>query len=707
MSDSIDFTKTLLTDMYGENCFSDSVMRERLPAKLYKELKAVQRGDHPLTLQTAEVVAGAMKDWAISKGASHFTHWFQPLTGLTAEKHDAFISPCADGSILLEFSGKELIQGEPDASSFPNGGLRATFEARGYTAWDTSSPAVIKDLRGVKTLAIPTAFVSYTGDALDKKVPLLRSMAAINREALRVLRAFGNTTCNQVYTNVGPEQEYFLIDETFYDKRPDLRLCGRTVFGTMSAKGQEMDDHYFGTIKERVAVFMKELNCELWKLGISAKTQHKEVAPNQFEIATVYNTANISVDTNQLLMEVIQNVAQHHGMVALLHEKPFAGVNGSGKHNNWSIATDDGQNLLTPGDSPEENAQFLLFLTSVIKAVDKHALLLRLSAATSGNDHRLGANEAPPAVISMFLGEKLTEILDCITENRPLVKRDGRLVEIGATTIPSFPMDDTDRNRTSPFAFTGNKFEFRMVGSSQSLAGPNTMLNVAVADVLSEVADRLEAASDTMEEVKAIVREFYQQHKRVVFNGNGYSDTWLGEAEKRGLMNLGNTVEALSHLNDPAHVEIFGKHKVFSPAELHSRQEIYLETYSKQIAIEAGVMVEMAERMVVPAVNRYLMELLASLDMQKKLGLKPVRLAESATRISQKLDDTLEEIRQLEGIAAKASECGSDSLVQARCYREDVVPAMKLLREHVDALEAMTDKAFWPYPSYEDMLFRL
>ena len=707
MTDCIDFTSTPLTEVYGEHCFNDAVMRQRLPANVYAELQSVQRGTTTLSPQAAEVVANAMKDWAIEKGATHFTHWFQPLTGLTAEKHDAFISPRSDGSILLEFSGKELIQGEPDASSFPNGGLRATFEARGYTAWDTSSPAVVKDLRGVRTLAIPTAFVSYTGDALDKKVPLLRSMAAINREALRVLRVLGNTTCTRVQTNVGPEQEYFLVDEAFYDKRPDLRLCGRTVFGTMSAKGQEMDDHYFGTIKERIAIFMKELNSELWKLGISAKTQHKEVAPNQFEIATVYTTANIATDTNQLLMEVLQNVAKRHGMVALLHEKPFAGVNGSGKHNNWSISTDDGQNLLSPGESPEENAQFLLFLTSVIKAVDVHAIMLRIAAATSGNDHRLGANEAPPAIISMFLGEKLTEILDCITEDRPLVKRNGTSMEIGVTTIPSFPKDDTDRNRTSPFAFTGNKFEFRMVGSSQSLAGPNTMLNVAVAEVLSEVADRLESCTDTREEVKKIIREFYQEHKRVVFNGNGYASEWLGEATRRGLPNLSDTVEALSHLHDPQHVKIFAKHKVFSQAELHSRQEIYLETYAKQIAIEAGVMIEMAGKMVYPAVNRYLGHLLSTLELQKTMGKEPKRQSMLAMALSDKLEQLLEHIELLSDLTKKASRMGSESLPQASFYRSHVVPAMGKLRSAVDSLEELTDKACWPYPSYEDMLFRL
>ena len=707
MSGCIDYTKTSLMEVYGENCFSDAVMQERLPAKVYQELKAVQSGDKCLSAQVAEVVANAMKDWAIERGATHFTHWFQPLTGLTAEKHDSFISPKPDGSVLLEFSGKELIQGEPDASSFPNGGLRATFEARGYTAWDTSSPAVVKDLKGVKTLAIPTAFISYTGEALDKKVPLLRSMSALNRQAMRVLRALGNTTCSRIITNVGPEQEYFLIDADFYDKRPDLRLCGRTVFGTMSAKGQEMDDHYFGAIKERVGVFMKELNYELWRLGISAKTQHNEVAPNQFEIATVYESANISTDTNQLLMEVIKNVAQHHGMVALLHEKPFAGVNGSGKHNNWSIDTDDGQSLLRPGASPGENIQFLLFLTSVIKAVDTYGTLLRLSTATSGNDHRLGANEAPPAVISLYLGTALTDILDCIAEDRPLVKRDGKLVELGLTTIPTFPLDDTDRNRTSPFAFTGNKFEFRMVGSSQSLAGPNTMLDVAVAEVLDEVATRLENAEDTMEEVKSIIKEFYTTHKRIIFNGNGCASNWLETAKERGLPNLSHTVEALEHLDDPEYIALFEKHKVFSAAELHSRKDIYLENYSGQLRIESALMVEMAKQMAIPAANRYLKDLLSSLEAQIRFGLVPTVQQTFAKQLFNHIEASLEIVTELEASLSTVAKMDGSSLDEARFYHDSVVPIMERLRAHVDELERMTEKSYWPYPSYADMLFRL
>jgi len=707
MSECIDFTKKSLTEVYGENCFSDVIMQERLPAKVYKELKSVQDGERSLSPEVAEVVANAMKDWALEKGATHYTHWFQPLTGLTAEKHDSFINPCYDGTVLLEFSGKELIQGEPDASSFPNGGLRATFEARGYTAWDTTSPAVIKENLGVKTLTIPTAFISYTGEALDKKVPLLRSMEAINRQALRVLKAIGNTTTSRIITNVGPEQEYFLVDEEFYDQRPDLRLTGRTVFGTMSAKGQEMDDHYFGAIKERVAVFMKELNYDLWRLGISAKTQHNEVAPNQFEIATIYDTANRSTDTNQLLMETIKNVANRHGLVALLHEKPFAGVNGSGKHNNWSIGTDDGHNLLQPGDSPEDNAQFLLFLTSVIKAVDMYAPLLRLSAANAGNDHRLGANEAPPAIISMFLGDQLTEILDCIADERELKKRDGKLVEVGVTTIPRFPMDTTDRNRTSPFAFTGNKFEFRMVGSLQSLAGPNTMINTVVAEILSEVADRLERSENVMKETAAIIKEFYSRHRRIVFNGNGYAPEWVAEALSRGLPNLTSTVSALAKMTDPEYVKIFEKHGVFSQAEIESREEIYLETYSKQINIEAGIMAEMAKRLIVPASTRYLQEVLDSVRSQTALGLDPAAQKALAQKLSMHVNSTLTAADTLEDEMAAALAIEDDTLKQAKAYRNAVIPAMAALRTHGDMLEKMTDKAYWPFPSYEDMLFRL
>jgi glutamine synthetase len=707
MAKHIDFLKKPLTEIYGENCFSDAVMKERLPADVYAELKLVQAGKTNLTKDIAEIVANSMKDWAIDKGATHYTHWFQPLTGLTAEKHDSFISPNADGTVLLEFSGKELIQGEPDASSFPNGGLRATFEARGYTAWDTTSPAFIKDQGGVKTLTIPTAFISYTGEALDKKVPLLRSMEAVNKSSVRLLRALGNTTTTRVTSTVGPEQEYFLVDEALFQKRPDLLLTGRTVFGTMSAKGQELDDHYFGAIKERVGIFMQELNYELWRLGISAKTQHNEVAPNQFELASIFSTSNLSTDSNQLVMETLKAVANRHGMVALLHEKPFAGVNGSGKHNNWSLSTDDGQNLLQPGDSPEDNAQFLLFLTAVVTAVDRFSPYLRLSAANSGNDHRLGANEAPPAIISIFLGDQLTEILDALADDAVYKKRDGQVLEVGVTTLPTFPRDMTDRNRTSPFAFTGNKFEFRMVGSSQSLAGPNVMINTTIAEILDEFAERLEKVEDKLAEIKLIVKEYYSRHRRVVFNGNGYSEEWVEEAARRGLPNLTSTVEALQEMVSDTCVNLFEKQKVFTRAELESRLEIYLETYSKQINIEAGVMVEMAKRLIAPAATRYLQEVLNSISSQKELGFKTPGQEKVAKELSLHINKLFKKSDILEEEIGKALGLEHDVIAQATAYRNNVVPAMAKLRIEGDSLEKITDKSYWPYPSYEDMLFRL
>ena len=707
MSERIDYSKKPLTEIYGENCFNDAVMKERLPSNVYKELKLTQSGQKTLTIEIAEIVANSMKDWAIEKGSTHYSHWFQPLTGLTAEKHDSFINPGPDGTVLLEFSGKELTQGEPDASSFPNGGLRATFEARGYTAWDTTSPAFIKDLKGVKTLTIPTAFVSYTGEALDKKVPLLRSMEAVNRGALRVLKALGNTTTKRVISEVGPEQEYFLVDASLYEERPDLLLTGRTVFGTMSAKGQELDDHYFGAIKERVGLFMQELNYELWRLGISAKTQHNEVAPNQFEIASVYSTSNLSTDSNQLTMETLKTVANRHGLVALLHEKPFAGVNGSGKHNNWSITTDDGLQLLRPGSSPEDNAHFLLFLTAVITAVDRYAPLLRLSAANSGNDHRLGANEAPPAIISIYLGEQLSAILDAIADGKVYKKRDGQRMEIGVTTLPKFPIDMTDRNRTSPFAFTGNKFEFRMVGSSQSLAGPNVMLNTTIAEILSEFADRLEKSEDSLAEIKLIVKEYYSKHRRVIFNGNGYADEWVEEAAKRGLPNLTCTVDALQEMVSDLCITLFEKQQVLTKAELESRFEIYLETYSKQINIEAGVMVEMAKRLITPAATRYMQEVLDSVTAQKSLGIIASEQENLIKELSLRINAVLEKSNELENVILEALALEDNINEQAQAYRKLVVPAMEVLRVEGDALEKITDKSYWPYPSYEDMLFRL
>jgi len=709
MHDLIDYSRHPLESIYGEYCFSDGVMKERLPGTIYAEMKKTQAGEKDLTLEVAEVVANAMKDWAIEKGVTHFTHWFQPLTGLTAEKHDSFISPTSNGTILMEFSGKELIKGEPDASSFPSGGLRTTFEARGYTAWDTTSPAFIQDVGGIKTLTIPSVFVSFTGEALDKKTPLLRSMEAVNKAAVRVLRALGDTETKRVLTNVGPEQEYFLVDRKLFEKRPDLLLTGRTVFGSMCAKGQEMDDHYFGSIKERVLRFMHDLNSSLWRLGISAKTQHNEVAPNQFEIATVFDTANLSTDRNQLVMKTIRNVAEHHDLVALLHEKPFAGVNGSGKHNNWSMDTDTGYNLLQPGDDPHGNAQFLLFLTAVIKAVDIYAPLLRLSASNAGNDHRLGANEAPPAIVSIFLGEQLSSILDDIAEGRTIRKQNNEILELGVTTLPKFPKDMTDRNRTSPFAFTGNKFEFRMVGSSQTLADANTVLNAAAAHVLNEAADRLESSADTIKEVGNIVVDFYRNHRRVIFNGNGYCDEWVKEAEAAGLPNLKSTVDAVQELLTEESVELFGSLGILSRKELESRYEIYLENYSKQINIEAGMMAEIANRQIVPAVSRYLSQVADSVSRQKSSGI-PISTAgqeKLLTSLSENLDCLIEKTEAVSTAMQHALDHTRSALEQAQEYHDIVVPLMAELRECGDNLEKITDRSLWPLPSYEDLLFRL
>ncbi len=708
MSTNEHFKPTKLASMYGEYCFDERTMRERLPSTIFHKMKEIQDKEGTLTLEIAEVVANAMKDWAIEKGATHFTHWFQPLTGLTAEKHDSFISPTPDGRILMEFSGKELIKGEPDASSFPSGGLRATFEARGYTAWDISSPAFIQDLNGITTLTIPSAFVSYTGDALDKKTPLLRSMHAINKAVVRVLRALGNTTTERAYTTVGAEQEYFLIDRELYRKRPDLCLTGRTVFGSMCAKGQEMEDHYFGAIKERVLKFMHELNQELWRIGISAKTQHNEVAPNQFELATIFDTANLSTDRNQIVMKMIKNVAERHGMVALLSEKPFDGVNGSGKHNNWSICTDDGLNLLHPGENPYENAQFLLFLTSVIKAVDTYAPLLRLSAANPGNDHRLGANEAPPAIISMFLGEELTSILDSLTNGKGKQNSQApQMMEIGINILPSFPKDISDRNRTSPFAFTGNKFEFRMVGSSQSLAGPNAILNSAVSAVLHEAAERLEKSEDPLDEVKHLIKDNYREHRRIIFNGNSYSEEWVEEARQRGLPNLSCTVEAMPRLLDKEAVDMLSGLGIFSRQELESRTEIYLEAYSKQINIEAGVMIEMSRRQITPAVSSYISLISQSIDWQKELGLNCQGQIELVKELSSHMEGLIKDTGRLEEAMKKAQQSDSPAAEEANTYRYTILPLMDQVREHGDALERLTDRASWPYPSYEELLFSL
>lgn len=706
MSACIDFTKTPVTELYGSNSFSNAVMRERLPKNVYKELQDVQAGKQELTIEIAEVVAGAMKDWALEKGATHFTHWFQPLTGLTAEKHDSFIAPTADGKLLMEFSGKELIKGEPDASSFPSGGLRATFEARGYTAWDTTSPAFLKQDPTGTTLCIPTAFVGYYGHALDKKVPLLKSMDALNAQALRVLKALGNTTSSRVVTTVGPEQEYFLVDKAWFDERPDLLLTGRTVFGSMPAKGQEMEDHYFGAIKERVALFMRELNYELWKVGVAAKTQHNEVAPNQFEIAPIFSSANVAADGNQLVMETIQKVARRHGMEALLHEKPFAGVNGSGKHNNWSMATDDGVNLLEPGEDPRENARFLLFAAAVVEAVDRYALLLRSAAATSGNDHRLGASEAPPAIISIFFGGLLCEVLDSIVEGKPCAARGGVRMQLGVTSLPSLPLDLSDRNRTSPFAFTGNKFEFRMIGSSQAIATPNTYLNTAVAQVLSEFAERLEGAADPTAEIQAIVRDSYKAHRKVVFNGNGYSEDWVREAERRGLPNVRSTVDALSVLTQAETIELFEAHRVLSRAELESRYHIYLEKYSKQINIEAGVMIDMVRRFIFPAASAFAADFSRDAAALAAIGAPSAQQERRAKDVAVLAGASAEGAERLERALAAAQETGGE-YAKAKAFLDKVTPEMASLRASVDALEKLVAKDAWPFPTYEDLLFKL
>ena len=703
----IDYAKTPVTDFYGINCFTETEMGKYLSDPIIRELKEVQRGQRELTSEMADFVASAMKQWALSKGATHFCHWFQPLTGLTAEKHDSFISPTKGGKVLLEFSGKELIKGEGDASSFPNGGLRATFEARGYTAWDTSSPAFLKDVNGVKTLYIPTAFFSYNGEALDKKVPLLRANQAIEKQTLRVLRALGNNKVKRIIVNIGPEQEYFLVDKKYYDQRPDLRLSGRTVMGNLAAKGQELNDHYYGTIGDRVTVFMSELNFELWKLGISSKTQHKEAAPNQFEIAVVYDAANLSTDHNQLLMDVLQMVALRHGMVALLHEKPFLGVNGSGKHDNWSLATDDGTNLLSPGTNVEDNLQFLIFLTAFIKAMDEYAPLIRCGAATAGNDHRLGSSEAPPAIISIYLGDQLSSILDTITMEGCCTKSDRQFVRMGMTMLPQLPKDLTDRNRTSPIAFTGNKFEYRMVGSSQSMAGPNIYINAAVAQILEQAADRLEAAEDKELECHNIIRDFYQNHKRIVFNGNGYSREWTEEAAKRGLPDFRDTVSALPQMVSETSLALFEQQHVFTRSEISSRLDIYLQTYSKQINVEASIMVEMCRKSIIPAVIGYVGKLSDSLSKQEARGLSVNAQQQLVTTVQTALNQAIEATEQLHVCIAKALSYKDEVLKQAQIYRDEVVQQMQLLRSHVDLMETYTDKAFWPFPSYDDLLFRL
>jgi glutamine synthetase len=708
MKQSADPTRVIIpvTEAYGCNSFSNAVMKEWVPKSIFNELLAVQAGEKELALDVADVVASAMKAWAIQKGATHFTHWFHPLTGLTAEKHDSFIAPTGDGKVVMEFSGKELIKGEPDASSFPSGGLRATFEARGYTAWDVTSPAFLKQDPTGTTLCIPTAFFSYYGHALDKKVPLLRSMDCLNRQGMRVLKALGNETTKRIITTVGPEQEYFLVDKKYYDERPDLMLTGRTVFGSMPAKGQEMEDHYFGAINTRVAAFMRDLNYELWMVGVAAKTQHNEVAPNQFEIAPIYSMTNVAVDGNQMVMESIKKVANRHGMEALLHEKPFAGVNGSGKHNNWSIATDDGMNLLEPGENPESNARFLLFISAIVEAVDRYALLLRSSSATAGNDHRLGGNEAPPAIISIFFGEQLSEILDSITDGKAHSTKGNHKIELGVTHLPTLPIDISDRNRTSPFAFTGNKFEFRMVGSSQSIATPNTYLNTAVAQVLSEFADKLEKAGDKIAAIQDIIKESYGKHRKVVFNGNGYSDEWVKEAERRGLPNVRATVDTMPVLIQKETIELFETHKVLTRAESESRYHIYLEKYSKQINIEAGVMVDMAKRMLFPATSSFAAALARDAASLAAIGATSVAVEKRAKRLAELAGEIFDETDKLEKLLVEAQEV-EEAFAQAKAYREKVVPQMGTLRTKVDAAEKLVEKKYWPLPTYEELLFKL
>ena len=692
-----------VSDYFGSLVFDDRVMKAMLSADVYQSLKKTIDEGASLNNDVANAVAAAMKDWAVEHGATHFTHWFQPLTGITAEKHDSFITPASDGRVIMEFSGKELIKGEPDASSFPSGGLRATFEARGYTAWDPTSYAFIKD----KTLCIPTAFCSYGGEALDKKTPLLRSMQALNKQALRILRLFGNTDVKCVRTSVGPEQEYFLVDKALYEQRKDLVFCGRTLFGAKAPKGQEMDDHYFGVIKPRVAAYMADLNEELWKLGVLAKTEHNEVAPSQHELAPIYTTTNIATDHNQLTMEIMQKVAAKHGLVCLLHEKPFAGVNGSGKHNNWSMATDTGVNLLTPGETPYENAQFLLFLCAVIKAVDDYQDLLRVSVATAGNDHRLGANEAPPAVVSMFLGDELTAVLDAIENDAPYSGSEKTTMKLGVHVLPKFTRDTTDRNRTSPFAFTGNKFEFRMLGSSNSIACANIMLNAAVAESLKIYADRLENVDDFGTALHDMIKKTIKDHKRIIFNGNGYDDAWIKEAtEERGLLNLRTTPDAMPAMIADKNVKMLTAHKIFSPAELHSRYEILLENYSKTVNIEALTMVDMARKEILPAVEGYTKSLAETLAAKKAAvaGLPCKYETATITKLSELSDEIADATADLDGEIAKFQAI-EDVTEAANDIRDVILGKMDALRAVCDEAETITAKEFWPFPTYSDLLF--
>ncbi len=691
-----------VVEQFGIDVFNEETMKQRLPKNVFKALKKTIAEGKELDSSIADVVASAMKDWAIEKGATHYTHWFQPMTGITAEKHDSFISPAGDGTVIMEFSGKELIKGEPDASSFPSGGIRATFEARGYTAWDPTSYAFVKD----GSLYIPTAFYSYSGEALDKKTPLLRSMDVVSDQALRILRLFGNTTTKRVVATVGAEQEYFLVDKKTYDKRKDLIFTGRTLFGASAPKGQELEDHYFGSIKQRVSDYMKDLDEHLWKLGITSKTKHNEVAPAQHENAPIFAPANLATDQNQLTMELMKKIALEHGLVCLLHEKPFAGINGSGKHDNWSLSTDDGQNLLDPGKSPMENAQFLTFLAAIIRSVDEYAELLRLSVASAGNDHRLGANEAPPAIISIFLGEELEAVVDALVEGTDFTSKSGTMFNVGVSSLPSFPKDTTDRNRTSPFAFTGNKFEFRMCGSNLNIAGPNTVLNTIVADSLKLFADELEKADDFQSALHDLLVKTIKEHKRVIFNGNGYGSDWPVEAEKRGLPNLKSTVDAVPCLTDKKSVELFTRFGVYSEVELHARQEINYENYSKIINIEALTTSDMAKTEILPAVMKFTKDICDMAASKKAVGVEPTVEIAVANKVNTLTVSLNEKIDALNSAIVKAQGI-SDIPEQAKVYCGEVFVAMQSLRAVADELETIVGEEYWPFPTYDELLFNV
>ncbi len=694
-----------IPELFGSSVFNDDVMQERLPKDVYKSLRKTIDEGKDLDLNVANAVANAMKDWAVEKGATHYTHWFQPLNGITAEKHDSFISPTTDGRVIMQFSGKELIKGEPDASSFPSGGLRATFEARGYTAWDPTSYAFVKG----DSLYIPTAFCSYSGEVLDKKTPLLRSMEDLSSQAVRILRLFGDNKTNRVITTVGPEQEYFLVDKKLYDQRPDLQFCGRTLFGAKAPKGQELDDHYFGAIKPRVAAFMRELDEELWKLGILSKTKHNEVAPSQHELAPIFTTTNIATDHNQLIMETMKNVAARHGLVCLLNEKPFEGVNGSGKHNNWSVSTDTGKNLLDPGKEPEKNTQFLLFLAAVIKGVDEYQDLLRISVASAGNDHRLGANEAPPAIVSMFLGDELSAILQSIEDDVPYTGIEEKKLQTGVHVLPDLNMDTTDRNRTSPFAFTGNKFEFRMLGSAISISCPNIMLNTLAAEELRQFADELENSTDLEGDVRKLVRRVMKEHKRIIFNGDGYSEAWTEEAKRRGLLNLATTVDALPRYLDQKNVQLFIRHKIYTEAEMEARYETILEEYSKTLNIESLTMSSMVRHDILPAVSAYVASLAEAVNAKRNVCPNLACTAEVTLieKLSALMDEAFQKVEVLDTATADSKAESYNALTAATYYKDVIIPAMEGLRAVVDQMEVDTASDFWPYPSYGDLMFKV